>query len=183
MYGGKAWRQQHKNAASTPQNTSCTSTPQNSTCEHFTKQPLYGPLPPIVKTIRRTRHCWRSRDELISDLSSGPPHMDEQRQEDQLGPTYNSSVPIHDVTLKTCRKQWTIEKEGEGQGNPCWWCDCYVSGRYSWYFGIVFFPRMWSCLFFSTAPVVFLFSTVLNQANPSRVPNLCQQRKKGSHSF
>ena len=36
-------------------------------------QQLYGHLPPITKTIqvRRTRHaghCWRSRDELISDV-------------------------------------------------------------------------------------------------------------------
>ena len=39
---------------------------------HPTKQQLYGHLPSITKTIkiRRTRHeghCWRSRDELISD--------------------------------------------------------------------------------------------------------------------
>ena len=38
-----------------------------------TKQQLYGHRPPIRKTIkiRRTRHagyCWRSRDELISDV-------------------------------------------------------------------------------------------------------------------
>ena len=39
--------------------------------------------------------------------------MDEQRQDDQLEPTYSSSVPIRDVVLKTCRKQWTIEKGGE----------------------------------------------------------------------
>ena len=37
------------------------------------KQQLYGHLPPITKTIqvRRTRHtghCWRSRNELISDV-------------------------------------------------------------------------------------------------------------------
>ena len=41
--------------------------------QHLTKQQLYGHLPPITKTIqvRRTRHaghCWRSRDELISDI-------------------------------------------------------------------------------------------------------------------
>ena len=40
---------------------------------HLTKHQLYGHLPPITKTIqvRRTRHaghCWRSRDELISDV-------------------------------------------------------------------------------------------------------------------
>ena len=40
---------------------------------HHTKHQLYGHLLPITKTIqaRRTRHtghCWRSRDELISDV-------------------------------------------------------------------------------------------------------------------
>ena len=41
--------------------------------QHPTRQQLYGHLPPITKTIqvRRTRHaghCWRSKDELISDV-------------------------------------------------------------------------------------------------------------------
>ena len=41
--------------------------------QHPTKQQLYGHPIPITKTIkiRRTRHaghCWRSRDELISDV-------------------------------------------------------------------------------------------------------------------
>ena len=41
--------------------------------QHPTKQQLYGHLTPITKTIqvRRTRHaghCWRSKDELISDI-------------------------------------------------------------------------------------------------------------------
>ena len=41
--------------------------------QHSTKQQLYGHLPPIMKTIqvRQTRHvghCWRSWDELISDI-------------------------------------------------------------------------------------------------------------------
>ena len=41
--------------------------------QHPTKHQLYGHLPPITKTIqaRRTRHaehCWRSRDELISNV-------------------------------------------------------------------------------------------------------------------
>ena len=40
---------------------------------HPTKQQLYGHLPPLTKTIKvwRTRHaghCWRSRDEFISDV-------------------------------------------------------------------------------------------------------------------
>ena len=41
--------------------------------QHPTRHQLYGHLPPITKIIqvRRTRyagHCWRSRDELISDV-------------------------------------------------------------------------------------------------------------------
>ena len=39
--------------------------------------------------------------------------MDEQRHDDQLEPTYSSSVLIRDVALKTNRKQWTIGKGGE----------------------------------------------------------------------
>ena len=40
--------------------------------QHHTKHQLYAHLPPITKTIqaRRTRHsghCWRGRDELISE--------------------------------------------------------------------------------------------------------------------
>ena len=39
--------------------------------------------------------------------------MDEQRQDNQLEPTYTSSVPIRDVALKTYRKRWTIGRSGE----------------------------------------------------------------------
>ena len=41
--------------------------------QHLTKHQLYGHLPPITKTIqvrrtRHARHCWRNKDELISDI-------------------------------------------------------------------------------------------------------------------
>ena len=41
--------------------------------QHSTKQQLYSHLPPITKTIqvrrtRHTEHCWRSRDEFISEI-------------------------------------------------------------------------------------------------------------------
>ena len=51
----------------------------NKSCrQHPTKQQLYGHLPHITKAIqvRRTRHaghCWRSRDELISDVLQWTP--------------------------------------------------------------------------------------------------------------
>ena len=49
--------------------------------QHPTRHQLYGHLPPITKTIqvRRTRHaghCWRSRDELISDVLLWTPTHD-----------------------------------------------------------------------------------------------------------
>ena len=39
--------------------------------------------------------------------------MDEQRQDNQLGPIYNSSGPIQDVTWKTSWERWTTETGGE----------------------------------------------------------------------
>ena len=46
--------------------------------QHPTRHQLYGHLPPITETIqvRRTRHtghCWRSKDELISDVHQWAP--------------------------------------------------------------------------------------------------------------
>ena len=41
--------------------------------QHPTRHQVYGHLPPITKTLqawrnRQTGHCWRSKDELISDV-------------------------------------------------------------------------------------------------------------------
>ena len=83
--------------------------------QHPTKQQLYGNRPPITKTIKvwltgHAGHCWRSKDKLINDvLLWTPSHGREKAGQ----PRYSNSVPIRDVTLRTCRKQWTIEKGGE----------------------------------------------------------------------
>ena len=45
--------------------------------------------------------------------SYGPPYMAEQKQDDQHEHTYNSSVRIWDVALKTCQRRWTIGRSGE----------------------------------------------------------------------
>ena len=45
--------------------------------------------------------------------SSGPLHMDEEKQDIQLEHTYSSYVPIRDVVLRISRKQWTIGRSGE----------------------------------------------------------------------
>ena len=86
--------------------------------QHPTKQQLYDHLFPITKTIqvRRSRHeghCWRSRDELISDVLLWTPHMAEQKQDGQLEHIYSSYVRIRDVALKTCQRRWTIGRSGE----------------------------------------------------------------------
>ena len=52
--------------------------------QHPTRRQLYGHLPPITKTIqaRRTRHaghCWRSKDEIVSDVLLWSPHMANQK--------------------------------------------------------------------------------------------------------
>ena len=86
--------------------------------QHPTRHQLYGHLPPIIKTIqvrwtRHAGHCWRSRDELISDVLLWIPYMAAQKQDDQHEHTFSSYVRIRDVALKTGQRQWTIGKSGE----------------------------------------------------------------------
>ena len=52
-------------------------------------------------------------DELVSDIHLWNHDMDGQRQDNQLEPIYNTSVPIQDVALKTTWERWTIETGGE----------------------------------------------------------------------
>ena len=91
-----------------------------------TRHQLYGHLPPITKTIqvrgtRHAGHCWRSRDELISDVHLWIPHRAEQKQDDQLEHTSSNYVRIRDVSLKTRQRRWTVRRSGEGY--PCLWHD------------------------------------------------------------
>ena len=53
------------------------------------------------------------RTNSLVTYSCGPLHMDEQRQDDQLEPIYNSLVLIQVIALKTYREQWMIETGGE----------------------------------------------------------------------
>ena len=108
LYGYTTWtpnkrlekkldRQLHKNAAS---NT-----------EHPTRHQLYSRLPPITKTIQviRTRHvehCWRSRDELISDVLLWTLTYGRVKAERSARTVhYSSYVKIRDVALKTCQRR------------------------------------------------------------------------------
>ena len=78
--------------------------------QHPTRHQLYGHLPPITKTkkVRRTRHaghCWRNRDELISDVLLWTPLMAEQKQDDQHEHTFSNYVRIRDAVQKTCLRR------------------------------------------------------------------------------
>ena len=77
--------------------------------QHPTSHQLYGHLPPITKTIqvRRTRHaghCWRSRDELTSDVLLWTPTYGRAKA-GRPARTYSSYVRIRDVALKTCQRR------------------------------------------------------------------------------
>ena len=70
--------------------------------QHPTRHQLYGHLLPITKTIqvRRTRHaghCWRNKDEFISDVLLWTPTYSQPKQDDQHEHTYNNYVRIRDV--------------------------------------------------------------------------------------
>ena len=54
--------------------------------QHPTRRQLYGHLPPITKTIqarrtRHARHCWRSKDEIISDVLLWTPAYGQSKAE------------------------------------------------------------------------------------------------------
>ena len=80
----------------TPQNSSCTTT-----------------YHPSQKLSKLDKLDMRDTAGEVRTYSCGPLHTNEQRQNDQLEPIYNSSVLIQDIALKTSRKQWTIETGGE----------------------------------------------------------------------
>ena len=87
--------------------------------QHPTKQQLYSHRPPITKTIkiRRTRHaahCWRSRDELITDVLLWIPSHG-QAKAGRPVPTYIRQVcadmgcrleELPESTEKRIQKRW-----------------------------------------------------------------------------
>ena len=86
--------------------------------QHPTKKQLYGYLPLVTKTIkvRRTRHaghCWRSRDELISDILLWTPSHGRAKA-GRPARTYIQQLCAD--TGCNLEDRWTIEK-GEGRGS------------------------------------------------------------------
>ena len=104
-YGEKAWRQLHKNAAST----------------YLPSLKGSKPDKPDLQD-----HAGEVRTNSYATYSCGIHHMDEQRQDDRLESICSSSVPIRDLALKTYREWWTIEtgsKRGLGRSMLAVWHD------------------------------------------------------------
>ena len=107
--------------------------------QHSTKQQLYGHLPPISKTIqirwtRHEGHCWRSKNELISDVflwtpshihaSVGWPTRNYQQQ-----PCINTGCSLEDLpeAMNDRYEWWERVREihaSSTTGEGWWWCLC-----------------------------------------------------------
>ena len=97
--------------------------------QHPTRHQLYGHLPPITKTIqvRQTRHaghCWRSRDELISDVLLWTPSHGRAKAGWPAQTYIQQLCEDTGFVQKTCLRRWTIGKSCErGSGIsvlPAW---------------------------------------------------------------
>ena len=109
MYGEKAWRQLHKNAAS------CIEQILEATLH---KTAAVWPPTLITKSIqvRQIRHvgnCWRSKDGLISDILLWTPSHGQAKVEPMYNSIYKRSVLIQEVAWRTSQKWWTIGTGGK----------------------------------------------------------------------
>ena len=107
--GEEARRQLHENVASNIEQVLAV-TPH--------KAPTIRPPAPITKTIqiRQTRHaehCWRSRDELISDVFLWTPTYSRANTGRPTRTYIQQLCGILEVALKTCQRWWTIWRSGK----------------------------------------------------------------------
>ena len=100
--------------------------------QHHTRHQLYGHLPPITKTIqvRRTRHaghCWRSKDELVSDVLLWTPTYG-QAKAGRLARTYIQQLckdtgcnPEDRPEAMNNREKWRERVRDIRAGGTTWW--------------------------------------------------------------
>ena len=105
--------------------------------QHPTKHQLYGHLPPITKSIqlRRTRHaghCWRSRDELISDVLLWTPTYGRAKAGrppwtyiQQLCEDTGCSPEDVPEAMKDREKWWERVRDICASGTTWWWCTIF----------------------------------------------------------
>ena len=124
--------------------------------QHTTRHQLYGHMPPITKTIqvRRTRHaghCWRSREELISDVLLWTPAYGRAkagrpaRTYIQQLCEYAWSSPEDLSEAMNDREKWRERvSDIRASGTTWWWC---------WWW--------WNCLCCSSEEIELLLQKVI----------------------
>ena len=105
--------------------------------QHPTRHQLYSHLPPVTKTIqvRRTRHaghCWRSKDELISDVLLWTPAYG-QAKSGWLAWTYIQQLcedtgcsPEDLPEAMNDRKKWRERVTDIRASSTTWWWYIYI---------------------------------------------------------
>ena len=100
--------------------------------QHLIRHQLYGHLPPITKTIqiRRTRHarqCWRSRDELISNVLLWTPTYGREKA-GRLAQTYTQQLcedtgynPEDLPEAMNDKEKWRERVRDIRAGGTTWW--------------------------------------------------------------
>ena len=114
----------------------CTS-PGDSTPQSRSYTATYHPSWKLSKLDKPD--IWDSAGELETSLwvmySCGPLHMDEQRQDVQLKPTYSSSVPIRDVAPEDLpkamddREVWRERVRNIWADSNIWWWWWVMNGK------------------------------------------------------
>ena len=112
--------------------------------QHPTRHQLYGHLHSIMKTIqvRRTRHaghCWRSRDELISDVLLWTPTHGRAKAE-RPARTYIQQLcedtgcsPEELQEAMNDREKWRERvRDIHASGTTCWWWWWFWSVHDEW---------------------------------------------------
>ena len=105
--------------------------------QHPTRHKLYGHLPPVTKTIqvRRTRHaghCWRSRDELISDVLLWTPTYGRAkagRPARTYIPQLREDMGCSPEDLPEAmndREKWRERVRDIRASGMTWWLVCYI---------------------------------------------------------
>ena len=101
--------------------------------QHPTRHQLYGHLPPITKIIqvRQTRHashCWRSRDELISDVLLWTPKYGQAKAGSpartyiqQLCEDTGCSPEDLPEAMNDREKWWERVRDIHASGTAWWW--------------------------------------------------------------
>ena len=118
--------------------------------QHPTRHQLYGHLPPITKTIqsRRTRHaehCWRSKDEFISNVLLWTPTYG-QTKAGRAARTYiqqlyeDTECSSEDLPeAMTDREQWRERVRDIRASGTTWWWWWYGIKSYIFSFYIIYF--------------------------------------------